>query len=476
MASEAQVEALIEHARYTGPRVTADQLVGVDACLRQLGGQLALVARPELARRFGLEPSGTLLIGPPGTGKTMVARYLAGQLDLSFYQVSADEFGADPELLHGLFRRLAAERALLFIDEVSILAQKREWSDAEDRRMLSALLTSLDGLSGAAGPGGLWVIGACTADIRLDPAIHRSGRLGVVVEFAPPSEEQRRALFALYLAGVPHAVDAAAIARLAEVAVGATGADIRDWVSQAASEVLAEADVADPVIAVRHLEAVVARRGFIGALDRPGREPDWETAVHEAAHAVVAYRLFGRAALARVTIGFGTTPGALDAFTRGHFTLSDEWSAAHPPTSGTWADHVAVALAGACAVEALLGHRGRGGEADVASATETILGQLDQGDRTFGPGRRAVELASGAFGAVVGSASMRRLAWDLTRSRFEGAWERTSRLVAEQRPGIERIARTLLEGKRTLTGDEIVAAIAAPGADGAPVAEPGRGG
>jgi len=474
MASESQIEALIEHARYTGPRVTPDQLVGVDACLRQLGGQLALIARPELARRFGLEPSGTLLIGPPGTGKTMVARYLAGQLDLPFYQVSADEFGADPELLHGLFRRLAGERAVLFIDEVSILAQKREWSDAEDRRMLSALLTSLDGLAGATGPGGLWVIGACTADIKLDPAIHRSGRLGVVVEFAPPSEEQRRALFRLYLAGVPHTVDDAAVERLAEVAVGATGADIRDWVSQAASEVLAEADVADPVIAVRHLEAVVARRGFISAEDRPGREPDWETAVHEAAHAVVAYRLFGREALARVTIGFGTSPGALDAFIRGHFMLSDEWSAAHPPTSGTWADHVAVALAGACAVEALLGHRGHGGEADVASATETILGQLDQGDPAFGPGRRAVETSIGALGGLVGSESMRHVAWDLARSRFERAWERTSRLVAEHRPGIERLARVLLDGKRTLTGDEIVAAITATGGGGATDSDPGR--
>lgn len=390
MVSEAAVEAFVARARYGGPTITADRLVAVDACLRQLGGQLALIARPELAARFGLEPSGTLFIGPPGTGKTVTARFLAGQLVLPFYEVSANEFGSDPELLHGVFRRLA--------------------------------------LANAGMVGGLWVIGACTADIQLDPAIHRSGRLGVIVEFAAPSEWQRLALFRLYLDGVPHAVDEGGLVHLAEAAIGATGADIRDWVSQAASEALAETDVAEPLIAYRHLETVVARRGFIAATDRPGREPDWETAVHESAHAIAAWRLFARDALARVTIGFGSAAGALEGFSRGHFALSDEWAQDHPPTSATWEDHVAVALAGACAVDALLGHRGHGAETDVASATTTILAQLEQGDPAFGPSRQTIETTGAAFGAVVGSEPMRRLAWDLTRSRFERAWARTARL------------------------------------------------
>ena len=473
MVDEATVEALVERARYVGPTTPAEQLIGLDACLRQLGGQLALIARPELARRFGLEPSGTLLIGPPGTGKTSVARYLAAHMGLPLYQLSADEFGSDPELLHAVFRRLGGERAILFIDEISILAQKREWGEAEDRRMLSALLTSLDGLTNEGTESRLWVIGACTADIRLDPAIHRSGRLGVVVEFAPPSEAQRRALFDLYLGGVPHAVEADDLDRLAEVAVGATGADIRDWVSQAAAEVLAEAEAAaDPVIEYRHLETVVSRRGFIAAEGRPGREPDRETALHEAAHAVVAHALFGRAALAKVTIGFGGSNDAPDQFMRGHFSLSDEWRLAHPPTSVTWPDYVAVSLAGACAEEAVLGYRGFGAEPDVATATGLILAQLETGDREFGPGREAIETGVGIPGAVVGSEDMRRTAWELCRRRFEEARERTLALVGEHRASIEQLADALLEGKRTLTGDEIVAVIEG---DGPPVPAPERG-
>ena len=463
VVDEATVEALVARARYVGPTTPADQLIGLDACLRQLGGQLALIARPELARRFGLEPSGTLLIGPPGTGKTSVARYLAAHMGLPLYQLSADEFGSDPELLHAVFRRLGGERAILFIDEISILAQKREWGEAEDRRMLSALLTSLDGLTNEGTESRLWVIGACTADIRLDPAIHRSGRLGVVVEFAPPSEAQRRELFDLYLGGVPHAVEDENLDRLAEVAVGATGADIRDWVSQAAAEMLAEANAADPVIEYRHLETVVSRRGFIAAEGRPGREPDRETALHEAAHAVLAHALFGRPALAKVAIGFGGSNDAPDQFMRGHFSMSDEWRLAHPPTSATWPDYVAVSLAGACAEDLILGYRGFGAGPDVATATGLILAQFETGDPEFGPGREAIETGVIVHGAVVGSEAMRSLAWELCRRRFEEARERTLALVAVHQASIERLADALLKGKRTLTGDEIVAVIEGDG-------------
>jgi hypothetical protein len=397
--TESEVAALLERARYSGPTVTAEQLIGVESCLRQLAGQLALIARPELARRFGLEPSGTLFIGPPG------------KLDVPLYQLSADEFGAEPETLHAVFRRLTGERALLFSDEISILAQKREWGDAEDRRLLAALLTSLDGVSSAGNSGRLWVVGACTPDIQLDPAIYRSGRLGVVIEFAPPSEEQRRRLFELYLANVPHSLTSPDIDRLAEAANGATGADVRDWVSQAASEVLSEADSDEPVIDYRHLEAVVARRGFIAAEDRAGRAPNWETAVHEAAHAVIAYRLFGREALAKVTMALWSSP-QLGQFERGHFELSFEWLADNAPNSKTWRDHVSISLAGICAEQILLGYRGQGGERDVANATNAILSQFDAADPAFGPGRSSIEASSGSHYAVAGSGAMRRLAWN----------------------------------------------------------------
>ena len=457
MIEDSVVEALVERARYRGPTVSADQLIGLDACLRQLGGQLALVARPELASRMGIEASGTLLIGPPGTGKTSVARFLAGRVGRPLYAISADEFGGEPELLHAVFRRLASEPAVLYIDEVSILAQRRDWSDAGDRRMLSALLTSLDGLSPPGGAGALWVIGACTNDIQLDPAIHRSGRLGVVVEFAPPSESHRRDLLDLYLSGVTHDLAGGELDRLAEVSVGATGADIRDWVSQAASEALAEEATETPVIRYPHLERVIARRGFIAAEDRPGREPDWETSLHEAAHAVIAFACFGRDALAKAHVGWASSNTTIDTFSRGHFTMADDWLEANPPTNLTWVDHAAVSLAGACAEQEVLGWR-RGAGPDIARATRLVLAQLEEGDPDFGPSRSSLEHL-GSLDAGVGSHEMRSLTWMLAQGRFASCWERTSSLVRAHRPAIERLAHHLLEVKGTVTGDEIVMAI-----------------
>jgi ATP-dependent Zn protease len=277
-----------------------------------------------------------------------------------------------------------------------------------------------------------------------------------VVEFARPSEDQRRQLFELYLNGVPHSLAAAGIEHLAEIATRATGADIRDWISQAASEALAETDVDDPLIEYRHLETVVARRGFVAA-KREAREPLWSTAIHEAAHSVVAWHLFGREALAKVQLGFGRGPDELGSFNNGHFELSEDWLQRHPPTTRNWADHVAVGLAGACAEQVILGERSPGSEIDVSSATESILEQLERGDTAFGPARKALEKASVA--AAVGSEAMRSVAWHLVSRRFDECWRGTSAHVAQLRDQIERLARVLFEEKRTLTADEIVAAI-----------------
>ena len=396
MASKIDIDALIQGARYTGPTITAGQLIGLDACLVQLGGQLALLRRPDLGQRFGLRPSGTLFIGAPGTGKTHLARYLAGALERPLYQISADQFEGEPAAIHALFQRLGSEAAILFVDEVSILAQKREWGDAGDRRILAALLSCLDGLSTATGANRLWVIGACTPDIALDPAVYRSGRLGVTIEFAPPSELQRTALFRLYLDGVPHRITAGHLRRLARASAGATGADIADWINQAASLALAEASDRDPVIRPRHLNEVVSRRGFVAADERPGRDVDWESCVHEAAHAVAAFALFGSPALGELSVGVGRSD---NGFHRGQFVLSDTWLAANPPNSNTWRDHVVIGLAGVCAEELILGYRGAGGERDVRGATELVmqhrrnLATIDSGVAPTGrrPNRREPE-------------------------------------------------------------------------------------
>ena len=456
---KADLDRLVAGALYTGPTVTADRLVGLDACIRQLEGQIAIFGRPDLALRFGLEPSGTLFVGPPGTGKTLTARYVAGRSDRRLYQVSADEFGSDPDLLHGLFRRLSEEQAILFIDEVGILGRRRAWGQPDERRMLSALLTALDGLATAQAPDRLWVIGACTEDVALDPAIHRSGRLGVVIEFAPPSEEQRCKLFRLYLEPLPNDISDTDIAQLAAFANEATGADIADWVRQAASESLADNANGEPIIALRHLEAVVNRRGFVAAKGRPDREPGWDTAIHEAGHAVLAHDLLGAEALAKVAIGWGRASSRVGGSFRGHFELSAEWVACHGPDSSSWISHAAVDLAGTCAEEVILGVWGAGARSDFAAATDVVVNLLERGDPDFGPSWSVLERAIVESDDGVGSEEMRSLAWRLSRQRLGTArdWART--LVMVRRDAIERLAHVLFDERALLGADEIVAII-----------------
>lgn len=454
-ATHERVAELIERALYRGPTITADRLVGVDSCIKQLMTQILTLTDPAVAARMKAEPSGTLFIGPPGTGKTLVARYLAGSVGLPMYQFSAEEFGENPEVLSGVFRALGGQKALMYIDEVSILSQKREWSGDRGRRMLSALLTSLDGLRSAESDSQLWVIGACTPDIALDPAIHRSGRLGVMIEFAPPSAEQRRRLFDLYLAGIPHELDDEGLDRLSDAAVGATGADIKDWVRQASSEALSEDPTMTATIKYKHLELVVARRGFIRA-ERPGREPTFAICLHEAAHAVIGYHLFGADSVGSVSVGFQPGRG-FSRFRRGHFQFSDDWLAENEPNSATWRDHAAVALAGAAAEEVVLGYRGDGATADVSAATSMVIERLDVADPVFGPGRDAIETNTRAEGAVVGSELMRAEVWALTRARFDECWQRALALAGEHRADIERLAAALFATKASFTGEEIVA-------------------
>jgi ATP-dependent Zn protease len=185
--------------------------------------------------------------------------------------------------------------------------------------------------------------------------------------------------------------------------------------------------------------------------------PDWETCVHEAAHAVAALVLFGERSLGELSIGIAR---AGEGLSRGRFVLADDWALANPPTSLTWRDHAVSLLAGAAAEEVILGYRGAGCETDVAQATGLILDRLDTGDPLFGPSRRTVE--SGGMRMSAGSEAMRTAVWYLLRQRFDECWIAAERLVEGHREQIERLARAVLEGRWVLVGGQIAEATKAP--------------
>jgi transitional endoplasmic reticulum ATPase len=190
-----------------------------------------------LARTLGVEvPRGILLAGPPGTGKTMLARALARESGLSMVAVSAADLlsphlGEVERAIADLFRRLRATApCLLFLDEIDALAPRRGTSDAAFDRIVAQLLAELDGIGSA---GDLVVVAATNRIEAIDAAVRRAGRFDLVLALSPPDPSARAQILTVHLRDRPLApgVDPAALAARTE---GWSGADLAALVADAA--------------------------------------------------------------------------------------------------------------------------------------------------------------------------------------------------------------------------------------------------
>jgi transitional endoplasmic reticulum ATPase len=185
---------------------TWDALVLPPAIKAQLQQLQAVIEDPESARRYGVDPpTGLLLAGPPGTGKTTIAKVLAAQARCSFYPISGADVmskwvGESEGNLRRLFERARANRpSIVFIDEIDAVAGRRGGLDVHDT-LVNQLLAEIDGL---AGQRGVFVIGATNRPDRLDPALLRGGRLSRTVVLGLPDESARLAVLRLYTARMP---------------------------------------------------------------------------------------------------------------------------------------------------------------------------------------------------------------------------------------------------------------------------------
>ena len=195
-----------------------------------------LIEDPELARRFGIDPpSGLLLAGPPGTGKTTIARVLAAQARCSFYSASAADLtskwvGESEQRVQALFAR-ARDNApsIIFLDELDAIARKRLAGQDISDRQLTQLLAEIDGLGSHPG---VFVIGATNRPDILDQAITRGGRLSRTIWIPPPDLDGRVSILELQTRRMPLGeVDLRAVARVTE---GFSGGDLKAVCQQAA--------------------------------------------------------------------------------------------------------------------------------------------------------------------------------------------------------------------------------------------------
>ncbi len=187
---------------------------------------------PEVYANVKVEPPrGILLAGPPGSGKTLIARALANQCEASFISVKGPELlskwvGESEKGIREIFKRAKqAAPCIVFFDEIDALAPRRGSASSDGHvgdRVIAQLLTEMDGIEGREG---VIVLAATNRPELIDPALLRPGRFDLVVELQYPTEEERRGIFAVHLRGRPIA-PAVTIEELARLTAGRSGADI----------------------------------------------------------------------------------------------------------------------------------------------------------------------------------------------------------------------------------------------------------
>jgi transitional endoplasmic reticulum ATPase len=224
----AAVERYGGQDRPTVERWTWDSLILPPTIKAQLQQVQAVIEDPDSAARFGVEPpTGLLLAGPPGTGKTTVAKVLAAQARCSFYPVSGADVmskwvGESEQNLRRLFERARENRpSIVFIDEIDALAGRRGEFQVHDTQV-NQLLAEIDGV---AGQRGVFIIGATNRPDQLDPALLRGGRLSRTIVLGLPDLEGREAMLRLHSARMPTVeVDLTDVARRTE---GFSPADLK---------------------------------------------------------------------------------------------------------------------------------------------------------------------------------------------------------------------------------------------------------
>ncbi|HEC89710.1 MAG TPA: AAA family ATPase, partial [Thermoplasmatales archaeon] len=239
-----------------GPRVSYEDIGGLKEELEKVKEMIQLpIKHPKIFNRLGIDPpKGVLLHGPPGTGKTLIAKAVANESGASFYTINGPEimskfYGQSEENLRKIFDEAEKNApSIIFIDEIDAIAPKRSEVHGEvERRVVSQLLTLMDGLKGR---GKVIVIGATNIPDAIDPALRRPGRFDREIRIDAPDRDGRKEILQIHTRGMPMSEDVD-LDELADITYGFVGADLaalaREAAMNALRRYLPEIDLEKPI-------------------------------------------------------------------------------------------------------------------------------------------------------------------------------------------------------------------------------------
>jgi cell division protease FtsH len=442
-------------------RVTFDDVAGIDEAKAELSEVVDFLRNPERYGRLGGRmPHGVLLSGAPGTGKTLLARAVAGEAHAAFFSISASEFieaivGVGASRVRDLFAKAKeAAPAIIFIDELDAIGRSRQGSvsvtGANDEReqTLDQILTEIDGFESSEA---VVVLAATNRPDVLDPALLRAGRFDRRVVVQAPDRAGRAAILEVHTRSIP--LDASVdLDALAASTPGMVGADLANLANEAA------------LLAARREHEKVEMSDFTDSLEKimlgsprgillSGADRE-RTAHHEAGHALVGMLTPGADPVRKVSIiprgmALGVTLSTPDS-DRVSYSLAD------------LEGKIKVALGGRVAEEIVYGTITTGAESDIQQLTRIarqMVGRWGMSD-AVGPIAVIDDEGQGAYfpGADGTSEHTHRLVDEEVRRIVETAHEQVTALLLEHRDQLDSLARALLAAETLDAPDAYAAA------------------